>query len=198
MENALLSENEFQLFKSKDTLVFKKVYNEYFNLIHYVARRCGADTNTSDDIVQETFIRLYNKSEQIYEQGNIKSWLVTTARNLCLDQIRKDKLENKFNEQELQDEHRHEKTSHKLATFATESEIHELELTLIGDLIDKVTLETNDDTFSLFYRDGLSAKEIASRKNAPVSTVTNRLSRLRIRFQGYFESHIKQLHDELL
>lgn len=196
MEHALLNEKEFRRFKSKDRHVFKTIFDRYFDLLQFVARRCGAKPHNCDDIVQEVFIRLYKHSDQIYDQEHIKNWLVTTTRNLCMDQARQHAVENRYVQQQTSE--KESDASQTSANFATNSEIHELELILVGELIDKITTETNDETFALFYRDGLSAKEIASRQNVPVSTITNRISRTRRRFRTYFETHIKQLHEELL
>lgn len=197
--NELLNEDEFKQFKSKDKHVFKKVYDEYYALVRHVAARCGAEALNIDDVVQETFIRLYTNTEQIYHQEKLKHWLATTARNICLDQIRKRKVEHKYARRTLNEiQIPPQNDTLQQATFTTQSEIHELELTLVGALIDKVTSETEDETFSLFYCKGLSAKEIAKRQNAPLSTVTNRLSRLRKRFNKHLISHIRQLHENLI
>ncbi|MFV2057741.1 MAG: RNA polymerase sigma factor [Thiohalomonadales bacterium] len=203
MENDLLNENEYRRFKSKVRHAFKIVFDKYYKLIQFVARRCGAESYNCDDIVQEVFIRLHKHTDKICDQEHIKRWLMTTTRNLCMDHARKKSVEKQFTQQQLHKERqgeteRESNTSQVPTNFATTLEIHELELMLVGELIDKVTMETNDETFALFYRDGLSAKEIATRQNTPVSTITNRISRTRKRFRAYFESHIKQLHEELL
>lgn len=203
MNSDLLSESDFKLFKSKDNHAFKLVYEKYYRLINYIANRCGADSSMCDDIVQETFIRLYDNTDQIQNQAHIKNWLSTTARNLSMDRARKRIVENNYSQQaaHLEQQNENERISRKgrmRATFSSENDIHELELSLIGKLIDQVTEETNDTTFSLFYRDGLSAKQIATQMNAPVSTITNRLSRMRKRFQNHFEQHLKNLHEQIL
>jgi len=199
MDNDLLSEKYFKLFKSKDNFAFKLVYEKYYRLINYIAIRCGADSSTCDDIVQETFIRLYDHTAQIQNSAHIKNWLSTTARNLSMDKARKRAVENKYSQHEVQREQPHENDRlANQATLSTDNEIHELELRLLGKLIDQITADTNDNTFSLFYRDGYSVKQIATQMNVPVSTITNRLSRTRKRFQRYFEQHLKNLHEHIL
>jgi len=199
MDSDLLSEKDFKLFKSMDNIAFKLVYEKYYRLINYIANRCGADSAMCDDIVQETFIRLYDHTDQIQNSAHIKNWLSTTARNLSMDKARKRAVENKFAQHELQTEQQNENNRlANQATFSSDNDIHELELRLIGKLIDQITTDTNDNTFSLFYRDGYSAKQIATQMNVPVSTITNRLSRTRKRFQRYFEQHLKNLHEHIL
>ncbi len=41
------------------------------------------------DIVQETFLRLYQKIELFREGRNFEAWLLQVARNLCIDHYRK-------------------------------------------------------------------------------------------------------------
>ncbi|MCJ7843592.1 RNA polymerase sigma factor [Lederbergia sp. NSJ-179] len=43
----------------------------------------------AEDILQETFVRVFDKADQ-YQQGtNPKAWVISITRNLCLDTIRK-------------------------------------------------------------------------------------------------------------
>ena len=135
----------------------------------------------------------------IRDPAGIKSWLCTTARNLALDKIRRKQVEQKYVDKLVESETYYQEAgkSHKLAeeSMLTNSLLHELEIDLLGDLIDQLCKDINDDTFCLFYREGLSAKDIASRKNIAISTVTNRLSRIRKKFSESFELSIRQLQE---
>ena len=41
------------------------------------------------DIVQETFMRLYQKLDVYEQEGNFRGWLLQIAKNLCIDYYRK-------------------------------------------------------------------------------------------------------------
>lgn len=41
------------------------------------------------DIVQETFMRLYQKFDVYEKEGNFRAWLLQIAKNLCIDYYRK-------------------------------------------------------------------------------------------------------------
>lgn len=60
----------------------------YERLLRYVARLLGC-TQEAEDIVQQTFLKLYT---QLMQRRNIKNpdgWLTHTARNLAIDYLRK-------------------------------------------------------------------------------------------------------------
>lgn len=186
----LLNSDEFLRFREGDKQVFRKIYDAYFGIINYTVNRCRIVDDNGLDIIQETFLRLYQHRNAINNSLAIKSWLITTARNLAIDYLRRQKHESSA----IQSRHQ----AHHIDDLYREpfkSVTHELELLLIGDLIDEVTRQTNDDTFVLFYKEGLSAQEIATRHNEALGTVTNRLSRLRKKFRDRFRKKLCQLRD---
>lgn len=47
----------------------------------------------AEDIAQEAFIRLWNQAENWQNQGiSVKAWLFRVSYNLCIDELRKNKL----------------------------------------------------------------------------------------------------------
>jgi RNA polymerase sigma-70 factor (ECF subfamily) len=187
-----LNTQQFERLKSGDKTVFKLVYDQYFALVHYVVKRCGLNGDESLDIVQESFFKLYKNIAGIQNPQGIKSWLVTTARNLAVDHIRKRNTENAYidaAELAVEDAKEHDMVSPSLQRA--------LEVELLGELLIEFEQQTQDDTLTLFYKQGLSAKTIAEAKGQPISTVTNRISRARQKFRKTIETHIKNLRDNL-
>ncbi len=62
-------------------------------LFHFVTRYTR-DEDTSYDIVQETFFRVYNKAESFNPAYKFKTWLYQISLNLCRDYARKKKLQS--------------------------------------------------------------------------------------------------------
>jgi len=60
-------------------------------LFHFVTRYTR-DEETSYDIVQEVFFRVYNKAETFNPAYKFKTWLYQIALNLCRDHARKKKI----------------------------------------------------------------------------------------------------------
>lgn len=207
-ENAI-TEDDFQKLKHGDRAMFKKVYDQYFALVRFVVNRCGVNDDENLDLVQETFIIFYRKSIQINDVNAIKAWLMTTAKNLTIDYIRRQKrvdqhlhdlqerskddhhsLYQDYGNDPLEDSHT---VHHKQEGYTAEH--RELEDRLVRELIQRVDMESDDDTFSLFYSNGLAAKDIAKLKGESISTTTTRLSRLRQRFQHIFVRHLSDLRE---
>ena len=187
-----LSTQQFKRLKSGDKTVFKMVYDQYFGLVHYMVKRCGLSDDESLDIVQESFFKLYKNAASIQNPQGIKSWLISTARNMAVDHIRKRKTENNYMEAaELTpgDPQEQGMLSHSL--------LRALEVELLGELLSEFEQQTKDDTLTLFYKQGLSAKTIAEAKGEAISTVTSRISRARQKFRKTVETHINNLHDNL-
>ena len=140
-----ISSEEFIRFQDGDQTVFKKIYDEYIGLIQYVVNRCGASTDIADDIVQETFVRLYTRGKEIQQQQAIKTWLVTTARRLTIDYQRANKRRSDEDVTEVLSD---------LTESDSENQLRELEISMLASLINKVCQDTGDNTLKHFYIDG--------------------------------------------
>ncbi len=75
--------------KALDELM-KRYKKPLFNFIMRYTR----DEDVSYDILQETFIRVYNKAETYNPAYKFKTWLYQIALNLCRDYSRKKKLQS--------------------------------------------------------------------------------------------------------
>ena len=68
--------------------VYGRCYDEYHGLVAFVLRDYLKDARDVEDLVDETFLRFFS-----YENkggvDSIKAFLVQTAKNLALDQLRK-------------------------------------------------------------------------------------------------------------
>ncbi len=80
---------------------FADILDEYESpLLCYVGKMVGYNSAESEDIVQESFIRLHKalKEEGCESVKSIKSWLYRVAHNLSIDLIRKRKRQRKHAE----------------------------------------------------------------------------------------------------
>ncbi|MBO5461097.1 MAG: RNA polymerase sigma factor [Ruminococcus sp.] len=73
---------------------FNEIYEKYKNLVLKTAYKYSGDYSLADDIMQETFFALYKdmqkKNYQYAEQyKNLKAWLITTAKNATINQVKK-------------------------------------------------------------------------------------------------------------
>ena len=193
-----LTELQFSRFQAGDKTEFKRVYDQYFGLVHYVAKQCGLNDEEALDVVQDSFLNLFKNAALIEAATGLKYWLVTTARNKSLDHLRKQKLQQRQLQSLTAELDSNQGQGVSPGTLmVSDTLLRELEIKLLGDLLVAIERDTNDDTLTLFYQQGLSAKQIAEAKGEPVSTVTNRISRGRKKFRETFESHLRNLHDNV-
>lgn len=70
---------------------FKVIFNFYYpRLFHFVREYIPKD-DLAENLVQDTFLILWNKKESLREDTNLNAWLYTVARNHCLKKLRDDK-----------------------------------------------------------------------------------------------------------
>ena len=58
------------------------------NKLYRFAKRLLDDPEEAKDIVQEVFIKLWNKRENLVEYRSIEALAMVTTRNLCLDKLK--------------------------------------------------------------------------------------------------------------
>ena len=56
--------------------------------IYRHARGMGLDHDTSLDLVQDAFVKAFDRLEDCRDGANYRSWLFRICRNLCLDELR--------------------------------------------------------------------------------------------------------------
>lgn len=71
-----------------DETAFIELYTRYKIVLYNFILSLVKDKTISEDIFQETFIRVIDKISK-YKPGNFKAFLFTVARNIIIDEIRK-------------------------------------------------------------------------------------------------------------
>lgn len=65
------------------------IYDRYGPAIFAAAYRLTSDRGTAEEVVQETFLALWNRAESYDERaGSLAAWLHTIARNRAIDRLR--------------------------------------------------------------------------------------------------------------
>ncbi len=159
----------------KDSL--RIIYDEYLKLIFAVVYDTIKQREEAEDITSDFFIKLYSIAKT-YRPGNgHKRWLVTIAKNMAIDRIRK--LDREMLYDEIPD-------GEQAAKGAGENTSREDER-----IIQKLTLKQAMDTLKPEEREiidlkvvgGFTFREIAEMMNKPPGTVTwlynNAINKLR-------------------
>ena len=75
--------------QSRDANALAELYDRYRRLVHLVILRAVHDAGIAEDLVQETFLRVWNRV-QCFDgtKGAIGPWLLAIARNRAIDYLR--------------------------------------------------------------------------------------------------------------
>ena len=89
-----LERNDAELFKAcqrGDEMAWNDLVDRYQRLIFAIPRRAGLSEEQASDILQEVFLTLFEKLDEIEQPEKIRSWLVTTAKFKTWGLIRSEK-----------------------------------------------------------------------------------------------------------
>ena len=84
--------NEFALiesFQAGDEFAFVGIYNRYKGPVFSFCYKMLLDSDSAKDVMQETFLRVYENRDRLLKTSSFKSWLFTIARNQCLNSLRR-------------------------------------------------------------------------------------------------------------
>lgn len=143
---------------------YRQIVEEYGNKLLRTCYLILKDRGEAEDVVQETFIRVFKNIGSFKESSGIYTWIYTIALNLSRDILRK-----KRDMLVLEDEW--------VGNIDVESEI---EKEIDRELLRKELFEINSlyrEVLVLFYFEELSIKEISNLLNEKEGTIKSKLSR---------------------
>lgn len=90
-----------EMMKKDHEAAFKIFFKEYYPTLCLYCKRFIADKGTREDIVQDVFISLWSKWDEISFDEPILFFLKTCAKNNCLDYLSHQRYEQKYIEENL-------------------------------------------------------------------------------------------------
>lgn len=144
---------------------FSNFFHTYYRPLCLHALHFMDNTQEAEDVVQETFIKLWDKREQMEEIHSVKAYLYRAVRNNCLTRIRDAKPTT----------HLEEVAPYQLLA-EEEQEDRSMMEARIWKMIDELP-ERRRQIFLMAKREGLSYKEIAEQTGLTVKTVENHVFR---------------------
>lgn len=76
-----------------DKNALKTIYQDYVGVIYAIVYDKVKNKETAEDITSEFFIKLIRVAPSFKEGSPHKAWLITIARNMCIDYLRKNSRE---------------------------------------------------------------------------------------------------------
>jgi len=151
--------------QKRDPQALAELYDRYGKMVYGLILRIVSDTGTTEDLVQETFLRVWNRAQGFdSERGAVGPWLMAVARNRAIDYLRSQG-------RRIQSSVEFNETEHPSLFANLQTEM--LQFDVIKRM--KTALERLDGkqrkAIELAYFEGMSQTEIAERMGQPLGTV---------------------------
>lgn len=72
---------------------FKSLFDREYNKLCQYAYTYMQDTHLAEDVVQDTFIKIWENKRELIASPDVKFYLITAVRNNCITAIRKQKTQ---------------------------------------------------------------------------------------------------------
>lgn len=174
----------FDQVKTGDTKAFEQIFAIYFARLNNFAGKVVSDNFISQDIVQEVFVKVWEKRADI-ESMNLEAFLFRLVRNRCIDYIKHLRVVNNRMEK-IQISSKYEELYHidfigNEPYLLIEDELRtKIEITIQG-LPGRCR-----EIFILSRIEGLKNKEIAEKLDISIKNVERHLSRALQAFRKNF------------
>ena len=84
-------EIDMQALKVGNDEAFEKIYNSTCKLVYSICLSYMKDRFLAEDMMQETYLKVYSSIHQYQNNTSPNSWIVTIAKNLCINELKKRK-----------------------------------------------------------------------------------------------------------
>ncbi|MFL5738619.1 MAG: RNA polymerase sigma-70 factor [Flavisolibacter sp.] len=149
--------------------VFNQLFRKYFPPLTWFAQSIVGDLESAKDLVEDSFVKFWERREILSRPGNIKSYLYTSVHHTCIDFLRKQKRISLHQSQiTLLQESEERPVFYQIIAAETLNEI----ITALNYLPPKCSL-----VFKMYYLQGKTLDKIASELRLSVSTIKSQKGR---------------------
>lgn len=157
---------------------FEEAFRSYFKELHSYAYRIIRDEDTAEEIVQQVFLRLWEKDWQADVLRSVRAYLYRAVHNHCLNLIKRGQVKQRYE-------------SDRLGYITDEGHMEESDSELKRELLSALSLlpEKSRTVFEMSRFQELKYQEIADTLQLSVKTVeghmTKVLRHLRVHLADY-------------
>jgi len=149
-----------QLREGSET-AFAELYNAYSEVLFSFLLKLGVQGEDCKDVIQQTFVKLWERREGLKEELSLQSYLITIAKNDIYNTIKKRLVEKKHQ------------------AIPQEADEKALQVSEVRDLLQNILRELphkRREVFTMSRIEGYSNQEIADMLNISKSTVENHIN----------------------
>ena len=138
---------------------FVDVYDEYVDIVYSYLRQRIKDRYLIEDIMQDTFLSIYNNLDRHNKSSSLKSWILTITHHRMVDRLRKNSAETlSIKDDDIK----------KLLTGNFPSN-----KIIVKEIFDKLEGKARTIIYGLYVLE-LSCKELSNILDIPVGTVKSK------------------------
>jgi RNA polymerase sigma-70 factor (ECF subfamily) len=157
-----------------------ELYDRYGRIVFSLILRVVRDAGIAEDLVQETFLRIWNRVQHFDAQkGSVGPWLLAVARNRAIDYLRSSGGRDRNTVELEESDHPSLYTNMEPDILASDK------ARVVKAAIQKLSVNQRQ-VIELAYFEGLSQTEMAERMGQPLGTV-----------KTWVRAALKTLRDEL-
>jgi len=189
-ETQVSDEDLIERFQQGDTNAYELIVKRYKDQLLNFVFRFLANEEEAEDVVQETFLRVYRNRFAYTRVAKFSTWIYTIAGNLARTELRRRKRRRLFSISNMGVEDRDYEISDEV--FNPETHVDSaLQEEIIQREISKLTPKFRE---VIILRDvqELSYEEISKIIRVPIGTVKSRVNRARLRLQNRLKSLLEQ------
>ena len=149
--------------RSKDKSAFSVVFNDHFNALVNYASKFLDDREDAEEIVQDVFVKFWDKCSELDPESSVKSYLYRSVHNTCLNIIKHQKVKDVYRQHVIN----HMERTSEITVEAPDPD--KIRSEIISE-IDKLPPRCSE-IFKLSRLEGLKYQEIADHLEISVKTV---------------------------
>lgn len=168
--------------KRSDKKAFDRLYRKYEEKLYAFAYKLTRSHEEAKEIVQYTFLKIWEKRSTIDEEKNFEAFLFTIARNKVYNKARKRTYAHAY------ENYLKNKLSHKQNNGTEESLQYRETWEIIKNAIEQLP-PRRKEVFTMSRINGLSNKEIANLTDTSVSNIENHINKALKLLRVYLSNH---------
>jgi RNA polymerase sigma-70 factor, ECF subfamily len=167
--------------KSGNEKIFQEIFNAYYEPLCRFSLNRIESKEDAEEIVQDVFVKLWIKREELMIQQSLKSYLYRMVQNRIINQSDHHKI-RKIHQQYV--------LSNQPEYFASENDFHEEELNSLAARAVASMPEKRRQVYELSRKKGLKYSEIAEKMGISIKTVEVHLSKALDHMRVYLKDYL--------
>jgi RNA polymerase sigma-70 factor (ECF subfamily) len=165
-----------------DMVAFNSMVDRYKDRLMNVIGRMLASQEEAEDIVQETFVRVYQHRQSFNFQHCFSTWIYTIGLNLARNELRKRRRFKFFEISELQGNEKE---------FAVEAKVPSRLPEMLNEAVDTLPSKYRE-AFLLRDIEEMPYEEVAKVLDVPLGTVKSRVNRARLMLREKLQPRMEE------